>query len=143
MARTGIDASTGKILVGWDHVVQSIGIILSTELRSRVQRRDYGSLIPRLIDRPQNPETIVNFYMAIAEALEPRLVRGSWYGEPCFHLSRCGIEAGTPGSVSLILDGTYFPNGHKNDFAMPSPRRVVYSAQRLVDAVIYDAEGPK
>ena len=37
-----------------DHIKQSIADILLTPVGSRIQRREYGSLIPMLIDRPIN-----------------------------------------------------------------------------------------
>ena len=36
------------------HIKQSIADILLTPIGSRIQRRDYGSRIPELIDRPMN-----------------------------------------------------------------------------------------
>ena len=37
------------------HIKQSIADILLTPIGSRIQRRDYGSRMPELIDRPMNP----------------------------------------------------------------------------------------
>lgn len=133
MASAGIDARTGRPLVGWDHVVQSIDKIITTEIGSRVQRRDFGSLIPRLQDKPQNEETIISVYLSLAEALEPRLVRGIQYGEPRFALGRVGVKADVPGRVTFEVEGTYLPNGHKGDFSNPSPRRKIFSAHRFSD----------
>ncbi len=47
-----------------------------TPIGSRVMRRDYGSLLPELIDQPFNQRTIARLYGAVAMALmkwEPRL----------------------------------------------------------------------
>lgn len=140
MNRVGIGPD-GRILIGWDHVASCIGIILSTELGSRVQRRDYGSLLPRLVDQPQNQETVVNFYMAAAEALEPRKQRGRWYGEPGFKLDRCLLDLGTAGEVSMTLVGTYFPRGHLGDFSISSPKTTTYSVNRLFDVIELAAAG--
>ncbi|MCK3658547.1 baseplate assembly protein W [Pasteurellaceae bacterium Pebbles2] len=41
-----------KITVETDHIRQSVADILTTQIGSRIQRRDYGSNIPKLIDRP-------------------------------------------------------------------------------------------
>ena len=134
----GMDARTGKTIIGWDHVVQSIDILLSTELGSRVQRRDYGSVLVRLLDAPQNQESIVDFYMAIAEALEPRLVNGNWYGEPRFHLTQVSMQADSPGKLVMTLTGNYFPNGHKNDYQRSSPQIITYSPSHLTDILVND-----
>lgn len=72
----GINAHTGQELSGIDHLRQSITDILTTPIGSRVMRRDYGSLVPALIDQPDNGATRVRVYAATATALmrwEPRL----------------------------------------------------------------------
>ena len=72
----GVDASTGRALDGLAHLGQSIGDILMTPLGSRVMRRDYGSLLPDLIDQPFNDVTRLRLYGATALALmrwEPRI----------------------------------------------------------------------
>lgn len=72
----GMNATTGKPLSGVDHLRQSIADILSTPIGTRIGRRDYGSLLPELIDQPANPATRIRIYAATALALlrwEPRL----------------------------------------------------------------------
>lgn len=120
----GMNRETGRLLLGIEHVRQSIITILTTEFRSRVQRRDYGSRVPQLIDAPQNEETLVDFYMAVAEALDPRMVKGAWYGEPRVNLSQIGLDADEPGTVQIRLVGTYFPRGHKGDFSRAAPTTI-------------------
>lgn len=122
MARVGIDASTGRCLFGWEHCLQSIAKILTTELGERVQLRDFGSLIPRLIDRPQVDETIMDIYVATADALEPRMVEGRQLGEPGFILLRANIDANNPGIVTLEVGGVFFENGHLGDYSNPVER---------------------
>lgn len=48
----GMDRVTGKPLTGLDHLVQSIGDILSTPLGSRRYRPEYGSGLRRYVDLP-------------------------------------------------------------------------------------------
>ena len=72
----GMNRLTGTQMGGVDHVAQSISDILSTPIGSRLMRRDYGSLLPELVDQPQNAATLVRVYAAIASALmrwEPRV----------------------------------------------------------------------
>lgn len=72
----GMSRTTGAVLAGDDHLAQSIGDILSTPLGSRVMRRDYGSLLFELIDRPLNSATRLLVSMASAMAIarwEPRI----------------------------------------------------------------------
>ncbi len=72
----GIDATTGAVIDGATHLAQSVATILTTPLGTRVQRRDFGSLLPELIDQPFNDATRARLYGATATALmrwEPRI----------------------------------------------------------------------
>lgn len=71
-----MNRNTGRATGDLEHLRQSIADILTTPIGSRVMRRDYGSLVPALIDQPDNLATQVRLYAAIAGALmrwEPRL----------------------------------------------------------------------
>lgn len=50
----GMDAKTGKVLEGIDHLKQSIIDILTTPVNSRIMRRSYGSRLLELVDKPIN-----------------------------------------------------------------------------------------
>lgn len=139
MARVGLDARTGRPLYGWAHCVQSIGKILMTELRERVQRRAFGSALISLIDKPQNEETIISFYMATAEALEPRIVEGRQYGEPGFVLLRTSIDASEPGKVRLLISGVFFEHGHLGDYSHPSEQQIIYAVTEEGGGVAFEA----
>jgi phage baseplate assembly protein W len=95
----GTDLATGKPLSGLDHLRQSIGVILSTPVGSRVMRRTFGSQLPALIDQPYHAATRVRLYAAIATALmrwEPRLT-----------LASVSIDPGdAPGAFVVTLTGT-------------------------------------
>lgn len=83
----GMDVQTGKPIGDEAHLAQSIGDILSTPLGSRVMRRDYGSLLFELIDKPINGAIRMLLQAATAIALrrwEPRLrlTRVTLAGEP-------------------------------------------------------------
>lgn len=72
----GMNRTTGAALSGSDHLQQSIEDILTTRKGTRVMRRDYGSDLPELLDRPFNAETKVDMIAATADALalwEPRI----------------------------------------------------------------------
>ena len=100
----GTATSTLQPLDGFAHVVQSIRDILTTPKGSRVLRRDYGSDIPALLDRPMNNDTLVDFYMATAEALD------AW--EPRVRLERVQFaSAGADGKAELDLLLTYLADG--------------------------------
>ena len=73
---TGMNRATGKALGDEvEHIRQSVTDILTTPIGSRVKRRDYGSLLPELIDQPFNGITQLRMFGAVAVALmrwEPR-----------------------------------------------------------------------
>lgn len=99
----GINANTGKALSGIAHLRQSIFKILSTPIGTRVARREYGSKLPRLVDAPTNPSTILEIYAATAEAL------ARW--EPRFQLTKVKIVSAAVGALKLDLFGNYLPDG--------------------------------
>jgi len=72
----GVESASGRRLEGNAHLGQSIADILSTPIGSRVMRRDYGSMLPDLIDQPANSITRQLLFAATAVAIarwEPRL----------------------------------------------------------------------
>ncbi|RPE74630.1 GPW/gp25 family protein [Vulcaniibacterium tengchongense] len=92
-----MDAATGRLIEGEAHLRQSIADILTTPIGSRVMRRDYGSLLPELIDQPFNGATLVKLYGATASALM------RW--EPRIRLTRIQLVPGAePGAFALELD---------------------------------------
>lgn len=91
---------TGQPLPGWAAVAQSIAVILTTPIGTRVMRREFGSELMDLIDRPMTPEVVLALYAATAYAIE------RW--EPRFRLT--GVEMAEPsadGSIVLALRGEY------------------------------------
>lgn len=73
---SGLNTTTGRAIGDLAHIWQSVRDILTTPIGSRVMRRDYGSLIPELIDQPMNPATRLRLMSASVSALvrwEPRL----------------------------------------------------------------------
>lgn len=72
----GMSKITGELLPTDDHLRQSIYDILTTPIGSRLIRREYGSLLPFLIDEPVNPATKLKIMSAIATSIikyEPRV----------------------------------------------------------------------
>lgn len=95
-----MDRTTGRRIAGIDHVRQSVADILTTPLGSRLERRNYGSLLPSLIDQPDNAHTRLRCYAAIASALM------KW--EPRLRVTRVGMTAGDrPGQATVDLQGDY------------------------------------
>lgn len=73
----GMNVTTGTAIADLEaHVRQSIADIITTPIGSRVMRREYGSLVPDLIDQPLNRTTVLRLYAATAAAImrwEPRV----------------------------------------------------------------------
>ena len=55
----GMNNLSGKPVADIAHLSQSIADILTTPLGTRLERRTYGSLLPELIDHPDNGTTRV------------------------------------------------------------------------------------
>lgn len=92
------------------HIAQSISDILSTPLGSRVMRRDYGSLLFELIDKPINGAMRMLIHAATAIALR------RW--EPRIRLTRVILD-GTPAAGQLTIRIT----GSRTD--LPAPNALV------------------
>ncbi len=98
-----MNKETGKELEGIEHLKQSIIDILTTPINSRVMRRDYGSRLFELVDKPINRDLTLEIYSAVAEALE------KW--EKRFKLEKVKITEVKEGKVILVLEGIYLPEG--------------------------------
>lgn len=95
---TGMNPDTGARAEGLAALRDSVRNILTTPIGSLVMHREYGSLLPRLIDQPLNDATLLRAYSATVIAItrwEPRLrVRAV----------RKEVHAGQPGAATLSLD---------------------------------------
>ncbi|WP_313410591.1 GPW/gp25 family protein [Stutzerimonas kunmingensis] len=107
-----MNRDTGLTVSDLDHLRQSITDILTTPLGSRVMRREYGSLLPDLIDQPAHQTTMIRLYAAIAGALM------RW--EPRLRLTRVGLEMGSqPGAYIVELRGTVAYANNAQDLRIP------------------------
>lgn len=73
----GMNASSGKRIDDIEHIRQSIRDIVTTRLGTRTMRREYGSIVPELIDQPGNPATQLRLMAATVMAVirwEPRVL---------------------------------------------------------------------
>jgi len=107
-----MDAVNGGTAEGTAHLVQSIRDVLTTPLGSRVQRRDYGSLLPELIDQPFNDHTRLQLFGAAATALM------RW--EPRIRLTRVSLTpSDTPGAFLLDLAFQLPGAGQQKTISLP------------------------
>lgn len=113
----GIDRRTGRVLLGFPHVVQSLEVIFTTALGTRVMRRLFGSEVPGLLGKNIAPTTFLRFATAVHVAIE------LW--EPRFRVVQVTFprsenppEEIRRGKIGIALYGQYRPRGHLGD---PTP----------------------
>lgn len=104
---------TGSALPLLEHISQSAADILTTRIGTRVMRREYGSLLPELIDEPFNETTRLRVYAATAMALmrwEPRInlsrvqfSGASLQGEVVLEVEGAVVDAHGPQNLSIPL----------------------------------------
>jgi uncharacterized protein len=113
----GIDAKTGKMLTGWEHVLQSIDIIFSTSFGERVQREFFGSLVGHLLGKLLTPREVVPYFASIVATVEQF--------EPRFRVTKITpLEVTREGLFRFALDGVYRPRALQGDFTPEGNRRV-------------------
>jgi phage baseplate assembly protein W len=95
----GMSRTTGAYLNDLEHLKQSIVDILTTPIGSRIMRREYGSNLFYLIDKPINRDFVQQIYAAVAEAIE------RW--EPRFDLKKITVDEVREGHITLSLTGVY------------------------------------
>lgn len=112
----GMDITTGEPIGGITHLKQSIRDILTTPYGSRVMRRDYGSNLLALLDRPMNSQWVVDVQIAVSMALSQQ--------EPRLQLSRVtvelpsvdddeGVHMAAEGNIHINIEGTMLPDGEQ------------------------------
>lgn len=112
----GMDIETGLPLGGIEHLKQSIRDILTTPIGSRVMRRDYGSNLMALLDRPMNSQLTVDVQVAVSMALslqEPRLQLNRVTVELPSADSAQGMQMAAAGGLRIHIEGTVLPQGEQ------------------------------
>lgn len=109
--RVGVDRETGKLLTGFAHCLQSLLVIFTTRINTRLMRLSFGSDIPALVDRPQARETFARLYNAMTQAVL------DW--EPGFRIRYFNVVDASPeGAATIELTGVYYPRGHLGDYSV-------------------------
>lgn len=103
-----MNADTGRALQLKDHISQSVRNILFTRIGTRVQREEYGSLLPELIDMPLNPVTLMMCRVAVVSAV------ARW--EPRINIKSVNIEARRPAGVVISFDAEIKETGAIDKF---------------------------
>jgi phage baseplate assembly protein W len=120
----GVNRVTGAPLAGFAHVEQSLAVIFTTRLTSRVLRRTFGFAGVRLLGQPLTPDRLLRFYMAIVIAVE------LW--EPRFKVVALDYPAAQNGAAQLqqgrfgvTILGQYMPNALEGDFTVAATLSVI------------------
>lgn len=107
-----MNRETGAALDLVEHIAQSITDILTTRLGTRIMRREYGSLLPELVDQPFNDFTRLQAYAATVIALM------RW--EQRISLSRVQlVGASLQGQAALDLEGTLVDTNQPLSLSVP------------------------
>lgn len=123
--RVGVDGRTGGVLTSWAHCQQSLEQIFTTAVGTRCMRRDLGTEVPRLQDRPANTRSFVLFVGAIA--------RGCKLYEPGFRLTKVvPVTFGAAGVAGFEVRGDFYEDGHLGVYGRPTPVRAGYTAAGLL-----------
>ncbi|HEX7856026.1 MAG TPA: GPW/gp25 family protein [Sphingobium sp.] len=93
----GMSRITGRPLEGTEHLEQSVNDILTTPIGTRVARRDYGSMLPLLMDQPMNAVGRARLFAATAMALS------RW--EPRIKVTSFALIATADGKAALTING--------------------------------------
>lgn len=101
----GMSRATGQALGSIEHLRQSVTDILTTPKGTRVMRREYGSDLPRLVDRPINQSLLAAIRAETVDAL------ARW--EPRLRCERVNLLEVGQGVVTMDLTFTYLPDGRE------------------------------
>ncbi|WP_047238102.1 GPW/gp25 family protein [Chromobacterium subtsugae] len=111
---TGMNPQTGRAISDADHIRQSIARILTTPRGSRIQRREFGSLLPELVDQPLNGRTRMQAMAASVMAL------ATW--EPRIELSAIRLMVGqgdAAGALTIHIAGRRRDSGKPLAYDIP------------------------
>lgn len=112
--RTGIDRTTGKPLVGWAHVQQSLTVIWTTRLGELVMLLPFGSNLRSWLAEDLTPATALGIYGDLVGAAH------RW--EPEYRISTLQfVLANRDGALGLRHGGTYYPEGRFGNYDLAIP----------------------
>jgi Phage baseplate assembly protein W len=108
-----MNRQSGAAIGTLDHISQSINDILTTRIGTRVMRREYGSLLPELVDQPFNDVTRLQVYAATVMALmrweqrislsQVQFIGADLQGKSVLELEGTLVDTNQPLSLSLPL----------------------------------------
>ena len=115
MSYVGMSAATGRALTEAEHIRQSIRDILTTPIGTRVMRRDYGSLLPELVDQPLHGATLLRAMSASVTAVV------KW--EPRVRTRRVSFQSTDDGSLFIDMEAQRIDGPRATPLRMQIPIR--------------------
>ena len=121
----GIDRQTGRVIEPLGSTLQSVEVILGTQLGSRCMRREFGGGVLELLGRGMKPSLFAAWRQLVATAID------LW--EPRLRIRRVSLEGTVDdlrvGRAKLVMEADFRPRAHLGDLAVE--RRVSLSLQFL------------
>lgn len=109
---TDLDRGTFEPIDNFTSALQSVEVILSTRIGSRVMRREFGGGAAELLGRAITGPLFAAFQQLVATAID------LW--EPRFQVRRVSVTGSTDeiraGTAGFSLEVDYRPRGHLGDF---------------------------
>lgn len=119
----GIDRRTGKVIGSLQSALQSVEVILGTQLGTRCMRREFGGGVLELLGRGMKPPLFAAWRQLVATAID------LW--EPRLRIRRVSLDGTVDdlrlGRVKLVLEADFRPRANLGDLAVE--RRVSLSLQ--------------
>jgi uncharacterized protein len=117
----GFDRHTGQPLDGFEHVCQSIEVIMTTWIGTRVMRRWFGGAGPVLLGRLMTSVEVGRFWALVVTAIHAF--------EPRYRVIRVtaisgGVEAVRRGELGFSIEGAWRPRAHLGDFTVAGIRTI-------------------
>lgn len=97
--RKGMNADTGQVLEGIEHLKQSLRNLIMTPRWQRVMRRTYGCDVYEKVDYPGNSKNVLIIYSQVADAIE------EW--EPRFALEKINASVSEDGKFTFSFLGDF------------------------------------
>lgn len=110
--RTGVDRRTGALLRGRAHAEQSVTVILTTRLRSRLMRLDFGSDLAALRGENLTAANVLRAYGEIVTAIHSQEPNVRIAEVAPLHLD------GRAGAIGFALRYLHYPFGHLGDYTV-------------------------
>ena len=112
--RTGVDASTGRIITGRAHLAQSLATIWMTRLNERVMRLDFGSNLRSHLSEDVTPALALEIYDDLTTTAQ------RW--EPEYRVREMQLVSLTRiGGLGLRHAGIYYPEGRFGNYDDEEP----------------------